>query len=59
MPSTPPPPITVSLDKMLLIARQLLIETGGRGRRWSEVRDSLIKMLVYQGAVRDLERRAR
>jgi hypothetical protein len=56
---TTPPPITVSLDKMLLIARQLLIETGGRGRRWSEVRDSLIKMLVYQRAVRDLERRAR
>jgi hypothetical protein len=56
---TKPPPNTVSLDGMLAVARQVLVETGGRGRRWAIVRNALVQMLQMQAEVVRLERRAR
>jgi hypothetical protein len=52
-----PPPITASIDTLLGAAREVLVATGGRGRIWSQVRNSLVRVLQMHQFLSERERR--
>jgi len=53
----PPPPLIVSLDKMLRLASEALIETGGRGTRWLVTERALLYILHYLAFRREQDKK--